>query len=164
MTRMWPPATSYRQQSASLGLTVLGFFGVLALAAGCSTPRIGSSVPAASSVPATVHQLNARLATTTDFSDGIRANVTTSLTARWDAHPTPGPAFARAGCSNLASPLLALSDGSQPQLFGSTIMYKKLVQDIVDPISQEWQGAENLSIYQTSADATQTMTGLVLQG
>jgi hypothetical protein len=60
----------------------------------------------------------------------------------------------------LESPLLALSNGWQPQLFGSTIMYKKLVQDVVDPISQEWQGAEDLSIYQTGADATQVMTSL----
>lgn len=84
----------------------------------------------------------------------------TSLFTRADAHRKPGPPFNRAPCSNLESPLLVLRDGAQPQLFGSTIMYKRLAKANPDPIYQVWEGTENLGVYQTTEDAEQAMASL----
>lgn len=106
-----------------------------------------------------MHELDARLATSAQFDDGIRVALS-SFNPGQGAHAATGPSFSQAPCSSLESPGLTLGYGAQPQLTGNTMLVKSLVKVVTDPTTQEWGGGEILSVYPASTDARQVMAGV----
>jgi hypothetical protein len=136
-----------------------GVLGVLAAAlvlAGCGG---GSASPAVPAAPATIRQLDARLAKTADLPDGIKASIPPASGVK----PAPEPPFSKAPCSQLVDWLMYLSYGPAPVLEGDSVLVKLLVPKVTDIITQAWQGEEIIEVFRGDG-AQQAMTALARDG